>query len=140
MKGRKIAFALLLASGLPGCESVVSPDRPAVEISKRTDAIVGSWEIVSLDGATLPPDRLRLSIGPDLSVRGNVVCNRFDGRLEGQLPTLSFTDVVMTTSGCEVGLSQRLARLFASRVTFQVDGEELTLRASDGLWRFRRTA
>jgi heat shock protein HslJ len=139
MTARKIAFAMLLAVGLAGCESVVSPVPPATEAPERADAIVGAWQIASLDGAALPPGRMRLQIGSDLKVQGNVVCNRFDGRLQGRLPTLSFTDVVMTTSGCEVELSQRLSGLFSGQVTFEVDGGGLTLRTSKGVWRFERS-
>ena len=139
MTGRKIATTLLLACALAGCETVASPEQPPVGPVARADALVGNWHITALDGAALPADRMRLRILPDLSVEGNVVCNRFDGRLEGRLPTLSFANVVMTTSGCEVELSERLARLFAAPATFAIDGSSMTLRTSDGVWRFQRS-
>lgn len=143
MKHIKNAF-LAFAGGLAvaGCQpmtGIASPGNAANVAQSIPLAIRGGWEIETLNSESLPPQRMRFMIGPAGSVSGNVFCNRFDGVLVGVYPRLGFDNVVSTTSLCEDGrLSQRLAELFRQPAVFSVEGNRLTVRTPQGIWRFRR--
>ncbi len=133
-------LVILAGLALTGCETGMAPEPVSAEASKGLGLLTGVWEIERLDAGPVAHDRMRLRIGADQSVTGNVVCNSLQGRVTGRLSEVRFTDVILTTAGCEVALSQRLTRLFEGTAAASLEGDRLTLRSEEGTWYFRRNA
>lgn len=102
--------------------------------------IVGEWELVSYGSASSPPPALpdvetNILFGEDGQFGGNVGCNGFGAEYKVSDNQITFGPVMSTMMYCEAIAGQESAvigTLSENPVTFQLDGDTLTLTSADG--------
>ncbi len=103
-------------------------------------SIVGEWELVSYGNpASLTPAltevETNISFGEDGQFGGNVGCNGFGAEYKVSDNQITFGPVMSTMMYCEAIAGQESAvigALSGNPVTFQLDGDTLTLTSADG--------
>lgn len=103
-------------------------------------SITGEWELVSYGSAASPTAahsevETNFSFGEDGQFGGNVGCNGFGAEYEVNGNEITFDAIVSTMMYCEAVADQESAVLGAlseNPVTFQLDGDTLTLTSADG--------
>lgn len=103
-------------------------------------SVAGEWELVSY-GSTASPTAAHsdvettISFGEDGQFGGNVGCNSFGTEYEVNGNEITFDSIVSTMMYCEAVANQESAvigALSGNPVTFQLDGDTLTLSSADG--------
>ena len=124
---KKFAFLFLMTILLSGCAG----DNPLGDTS---------WELVSYGPADNPtpaePDIFAtISFSADGNLKGNVGCNGFSGPYEVSGNELSTGPLMATLMGCESARMEQesaVLRLLNGRLSFESDGERLTITSEDG--------
>jgi heat shock protein HslJ len=103
-------------------------------------SITGEWELVAYGSASSPTAahsevETTISFGEDGQFGGNVGCNGFGAEYEVNGSEITFDAIVSTMMYCEAVADQENAvinALSVNPVTFQLDGDTLTLTSADG--------
>jgi heat shock protein HslJ len=103
-------------------------------------SIVGEWELVSHGSPASPTPALpdvetTISFGDDGRFGGNVGCNGFGAEYKVSGDEVTFDGIVSTMMYCEAVAEQEnavISALSENPVTFQLDGDTLTLTSADG--------
>jgi heat shock protein HslJ len=103
-------------------------------------SITGEWELVAYGSASSPTAahsevETTISFGEDGQFGGNVGCNGFGAEYEVNGSEITFDAIVSTMMYCEAVAGQESAvigALSGNPVTFQLDGDTLTLTSADG--------
>lgn len=109
-------------------------DAPLTTTEWTVESLVSGGTAASLPGEAA--GKSRFTIAPDLTVSGNLGCNRFSAQVTVEGSTVTFGPLTSTRMACEgpVGEVERtLTGLFGSGpLTAKVEGRTLTLAAPDG--------
>jgi heat shock protein HslJ len=103
-------------------------------------SITGEWELVAYGSASSPTAahsevETTISFGEDGQFGGNVGCNGFGAEYEVNGSEITFDAIVSTMMYCEAVADQESAvigALSGNPVTFQLNGDTLTLTSADG--------
>jgi heat shock protein HslJ len=103
-------------------------------------SITGEWELVAYGSASSPTAahsevETTISFGEDGQFGGNVGCNGFGAEYEVNGSEITFDAIVSTMMYCEAVADQEnavIGALSVNPVTFQLDGDTLTLTSADG--------
>jgi heat shock protein HslJ len=103
-------------------------------------SITGEWELVAYGSASSPTAahsevETTISFGEDGQFGGNVGCNGFGAEYEVNGSEITFDAIVSTMMYCEAVADQESAvigALSGNPVTFQLNGDTLTLTSTDG--------
>jgi heat shock protein HslJ len=100
------------------------------------DALAGtSWVLVSVDGTTMPDDRMTLSFDANGSAGGNGGCNSFGSDYEIDGGSIHFTMLISTMMACDMPVMDREQTYFAALQTatgYELDGNRLVITYGEG--------
>lgn len=96
--------AVLTGILVSGCQHVVRTSEPYRQPSATNPSLVGTWELLSVDGFAVRPEAVKVTFDTSGAFTAMVDCNTAQGHYSLAGAKLSFVGWTATERGCEAPL------------------------------------